>query len=154
MSSIFKPILLVSSIGLATLVLSSNALAVGEGIMFSVDESTVPALPNALQADSMDFTYHACTQVNFLNGNLDEIGYFWISSYQDVDSVVDSQINYFLANGYHIYGKYRFKANRLGIHADFLHPRADYQVDSGNIQLYLDPDQNTQLTLAGCLINL
>ena len=153
MQTIFKPILLASSIGLANLALLSNALAVGAGVSFSVDESTVPAaLANAFQADSMDFTYHACTQVNILTGDLEETGYFWVSSYQDVDSVVDSQINHFRPNGYHIYGKYQFKAHRLGIHPDFLNPRTDYQVENGVVQLFLDPDQNTQLAIANCQV--
>lgn len=156
MATLFKPLLLASSIGLATLTISSNVSAVGGGIMFNVDESTVPfALNHAFQADSMDFTYHACVDIDEATGDLVETGYFWVSSYQDVDSVVDSQINFFLPRGYHIYGKYRFKANRIGVHPDFLHPRADYRVESGVVQLYLDPDQNTQLALAGnCQITL
>lgn len=149
MATIFKPLLLASSIGLASLLISSNVSAVGGGIMFSVDESTVPgALPHALQADSMDFTYHACSTIDQTTGELIETGYFWVSSYQDVDSVVDSQINFFRPRGYHIYGKYRFKADRIGIHPDFLHPRVDYRVKKAVIQLYLDPDQNTQLAIA------
>ena len=146
---------LASSLCIASLVISSNALAVGGGIVFGVDESSVPARPHGFQADSLDFTYHACTNIVQTPGDptqvqLSETGYFWISSYQDADSVVDSQINHFLANGYHIYGVYHFEAERVGAYPTPIGNRRDYQVKKGSISLYLDPDQNTMLGLPGC----
>lgn len=155
MFTIPKPLSLASGLCLANLALSTNVAAVGGGIPFAVNEGLLPnAMANALNADSMDFTYHACTTVNFVTGNLEETGYFWISSYQDIDGVVDSQINDFQVNGYHIYGIYKFSADRVGIHPDFLQPRVDYIAESGSVRLFLDPDQNTQLALNPCQVSV
>ena len=149
--------LLATSLCFASIAISSSAFAVGGGIVFNVDEAPVPARPNAFQADSMDFTYHSCVKIvqspDDPNKNmLHEMGYFWISSYQDVDSVVDSQINYFQNNGYHIYGVYSFEAKGLPYPSP-LGQRADYRAAKGSISLYLDPDQNTVLDLANCVLS-
>ncbi|MGH9892498.1 MAG: hypothetical protein ACREA0_11035, partial [bacterium] len=73
------------------LILSREASAVGGGLPLVVDEVVVPgAKDNTLNADSLDLTYHACTNIGGANNKrLQETGYFWNSSYQDADSVVD-----------------------------------------------------------------
>lgn len=144
--------LTLASVCALNLAFLANAYAVGGGIAFGVHEGLIKdALPNPFEADSLDFTYHACSQVTD-NGYLIETGYFWASSYQDDVGVVDSQLNYFDVNGYHIYGIYTFKAKQLGVHVDFLNPRVDYISNSGNIQLFVDPDQNTVLDVANCQV--
>jgi hypothetical protein len=94
---------LTAGLWFASLTVSSHAFAVGNGIVFNADEGSVPgAVANMLQADSMDFTYHACSEISIGAGGqvtLRETGYFWVSSYQDATSVVDSQINHFVGPG-------------------------------------------------------
>ncbi|MGH8605270.1 MAG: hypothetical protein ACREXR_21520, partial [Gammaproteobacteria bacterium] len=142
------------------LISSQEASAVGGGLPFVVDESVVPgALNNVFDADSLDLTYHACTKVGGPNNmRLRETGYFWNSSYQDIDSVVDSQINHFLPNGYHIYGVYTYEADQVSADQQYTPTggdRLNYVVasDHAAISLYLDPLQNTTLALnAGCQV--
>lgn len=149
-----------SSFALACLISSHEVMAVGGGLPFVVDEGVVPdAIPHMLNADSLDLTYHACTDIGGPNNKrLTETGYFWNSSYQDVDSVVDSQINYFLPNGYHIYGVYTYQAGQSSaqqIPTGGTGDRLNYVVAKNNaaISLYLDRLQNTTLALnAGCQI--
>ena len=43
---------------------SSQALAVGGGLVFEIDEFNIPARNNIVTADSLDFTYHACTEID------------------------------------------------------------------------------------------
>ena len=77
---------------------SSPASAVGDGLPFLVDEAQISgADAHVVEADSMDFTYHACVRFTQQN-RFRESGYFWVSSYQDDDSEVDSQINHYKAN--------------------------------------------------------
>lgn len=129
----------------------TDALAVGNGLAFDFDEMQIPgALNNIDGADSVDFTYHACTDVAQLQ--LQEKGYFWISSYQDANTVIDSQINYIGNNGYHVYGKYSYQALQIGGAQNSISgQRLNYRVRQQNalIQLYVDPDQDTQLSLNG-----
>ena len=93
---------------------SSVTSAVGNGLPFVVDEDAVPgAIARTHNSNSLDFTYHSC--VDFIQPpgqppQFRESGYFWVSSYQNLTSVVDSQINYFDVNGYRIYAKYRYEA--------------------------------------------
>lgn len=143
-----------SSFALACLISSHEVMAVGGGLPFNVDEGTVPgALNHMVIADSWDLTYHACTDIVGPNGQgLIENGYFWISSYQDTDSVVDSQINHFLARGYHIYGLYTYQA----VQATPLHPTPtgqhlyyDVFPENAGIALYVDPEQDTALDCLG-----
>jgi hypothetical protein len=147
--------MLASCFTLAHLFVSPQVLAVGGGLDFEADESQAPgAMPNVLVADSLDFTYHSCVQVN-TNNELRERGYFWISSYQDADSVVDSQINYIDSNGYHIYGVYRYQAQQMGMaQPSITGSRLNYLVSPNNafIELYLDPEQDT--ILQGCQANV
>lgn len=148
-------------LSLASLVVSTHAAAVGGGNIFNVNEVLVPgAMAHAFQADSLDYTYHACTNIEQQAGDpandnylLRERGYFWISSYQDADSVADSQINYFLMNGYHIYGTYKFEGPRVGSALGPLGNRRAYQIQNGSIQLYVDPIQDTNLGLFDCQLN-
>lgn len=150
-------LVLTCCISAAILVAPLKALAVGGGLPFGVNEGMV-ANNNGFVADSLDFTYHACTDITdplFDLKSLVETGYFWISSYQDAAGVVDSQINHFLANGYHIYGIYTYEADQV--------PPAPQQTPSGDrlnyvvdvlenasIQLFVDPLQNTVLGIAMC----
>jgi hypothetical protein len=139
---------------------SQEASAVGGGLPFTVDEGLVPgAKDNMLNADSLDLTYHACTEIGGQNNmRLRETGYFWNSSYQDVDSVVDSQINYFdiiAANGYHMYGIYTYEAGRVPpAQPTPTGDRLNYVVAPNNaaISLYVDPNQDTVLALNGCQV--
>ena len=99
---------------------SSVTSAVGNGLPFTVNEDGVPgAIPRTLNSNSLDFTYHSC--VDFIQQpgqppQFVESGYFWVSSYQNPTSVVDSQINYFDANGYRIYARYRYQAQFFNAH--------------------------------------
>jgi hypothetical protein len=130
--------------------LPPDAFAVGGGVPFVFREGQVPgAMQHAFAADSMDFTYHACA--DFDAADFVETGYLWISSFQDVDSVVDSQINYFMANGYHLYARYQFHAEECSGQqtCNFL-DRKNYRVDQAALSLYLDPLQDTLLALQNC----
>lgn len=145
-----------SCFAMACLILCQKASAVGGGIPFTVNEGAVPgAAANVLNADSLDLTYHACTDiVGPNNTRLRESGYFWNSSYQDTNGV-DSQINDFAANGYHIYGKYTYRAELWdGSQPTPTGKRLSYIVRPNNasIRLYVDPNQDTVLGLAGCQV--
>ncbi|MGH8523908.1 MAG: hypothetical protein ACREXY_06730 [Gammaproteobacteria bacterium] len=133
----------------------------GGGLLLNVDEknNSVPgAFANAFDADSLDLTYHACTNIGGANNKrLQETGYFWNSSYQDADSVVDSQINYFLPNGYHIYGLYTYQAGQAaGAQPTPTGDRLNYVVRPVNavIELYVDPEQDTTLELVDCEVDV
>jgi hypothetical protein len=138
---------------LAAVLSASNAFAVGAGVPFVFEELDVPALNHDVNANSFDLTYHAC--VDFVdNGIFNEVGYFWISSFQDVDSVVDSQINDFQANGYHLYGKYAFHGeeclDQMTCHAN--RTRKTYDLSQASISLYVDPLSNTTIQLMNCQV--
>jgi hypothetical protein len=149
-----KHFLPITALWFVSLAVSSQALAVGNGIVFNVNEGLVPgAFANALQANSLDFTYHACSDITINAGGqttLTEVGFFWISSYQDANSVVDSQINHFAGNGYRIYGKYQFEAIQVGAYTTEFGERRDYKVESGSVSLFTDPNQDTMLTINNC----
>lgn len=124
------------------------ASAVGGGAPFLFREDQVlGADPHAVRADSLDFTYHGCA--TFVDPDtFRENGYLWISSFQDVDSVVDSQINYFDTPGYHMYAKYRYRADQWGgPQPTPSGTRLNYLVTQGRFDLYLDPLQDTVITL-------
>ncbi len=150
----YIPMFLASCLALTNLLASSEAGAVGPGLDFHVTEGAIPgAQAHNFDANSLDLTYHACTQV--VGQNLTETGYFWVSSYQDKDSVVDSQINHFLNNGYHIYGIYNYQAQEVGprqmaIGGD----RLNYEVTDGSINLYIDPDKDTILDIVECQVTV
>lgn len=151
--------LLRTAIAMATFALipSQEASAVGGGLPFVMDEGLVPgAAANMFNADSLDLTYHACTDIGGMGGmRLRETGYFWNSSYQDVGSVVDSQINHFLPNGYHIYARYTYQAGQVGAAQPTpTGDRLNYVVAPNNasISLYVDPNQDTTLALNGCQV--
>jgi hypothetical protein len=132
---------------------SSVTSAVGNGLPFVVDEDHVPdAFGNLVNADSLDLTYHSC--VNFIQqGVFQESGYFWVSSYQEPGSVVDSQINYIGGNGYRIYGKYHYQAQFFnGNQPTPTGVRFNYVAANGEpfIELFLDPQSNTVLDLQEC----
>jgi hypothetical protein len=131
-------------------------MAVGGGLPFTVDESVASALNHTFSADSLDFSYHACATVGGVNNQrLEERGYFWISSYQDAGSVVDSQINDFQPNGYHLYGRYTYRANQASpFHPTPTGERLNYVVGPANaaITLHVDPFQDTTIALVACQI--
>jgi hypothetical protein len=134
---------------LALALSSTSAFAVGGGVPFTFREGDVPAIMHSVPADGLDLTYHSC--VAFQGASITESGYFWNSSFQDIDSVVDSQINYFLGNGYHIYATYNFQAEQCSeqetCNGD---TRLNYFVTGGTLSLWVDPDSNTALSLANC----
>ena len=133
---------------------SSITSAVGNGLPFVVDESAIPnTLPSTFNANSLDFTYHSC--VNFIQaGQFQESGYFWVSSFQDADSVVDSQINYTAGvNGYRIYALYSYQAQFFsGPQPTPTGQRLNYVAvaQQPSILLFLDEQQDTVLGLQGC----
>ncbi len=136
---------------------SSVTFAVGNGLPFTVDEDGVPgAIPRTLNSNSVDFTYHSC--VDFIQQpgqppQFVESGYFWVSSYQNLNSVVDSQINYFDVNGYRIYAKYRYQAQFFNAHQPSPSGlRLNYVAppQPAVVQLFLDPQSNTVLGLQQC----
>ena len=137
---------------------SSVTFAVGNGLPFVANEDAVPgAFARTLNSNSLDFTYHSC--VNFLQvppeqpPQFRESGYFWVSSYQNLTSVVDSQINYFDVNGYRIYAKYSYGAQFFNFHnpspsglrLNYVAPQ-----QPAVIELYLDWQSNTVLDLQQC----
>jgi len=133
----------------------SSVSAVGSGLPFLVAETQIAgAKPHVLVANSMDFTYHSC--VDFTQQfRFRESGYFWVSSFQDVDSEVDSQINYIEPNGYRIYGIYRYQAQQVGgAQATPSGVRLNYVPVMGpmaqSIELFLDVQQDTVLDPNSC----
>jgi hypothetical protein len=134
---------------LALALSSASAFAVGGGVPFTFREGPVPAMAHTVSADSLDLTYHSC--VAFEGASITESGYFWNSSFQDLDSVVDSQINDFPANGYHIYAKYDFQAEQCSEQETCSgDTRLNYTVTGGSLSLWVDPDSNTTLSLMNC----
>jgi len=145
--SIFKKTILTSCIALANLAWLGEAAAVGAGLNFNFDEDPI-AGANIVSADSLDLTYHACTRVD--GGVLNEFGYFWNSSFQDDNSVVDSQINHVLAERYHVYAKYNFDAIQRGnAQRTITGDRLNYEVLDGAIEMWVDPLSDTEIVIAG-----
>ena len=133
----------------------SSVSAVGSGLPFLVGETQIAGTdPHVLVANSMDFTYHSC--VDFTQQfRFRESGYFWVSSFQDADSEVDSQINYIEPNGYRIYGIYRYQAQQVGgAQATPSGVRLNYVAVMGpmaqSIELFLDVQQDTVLDPLSC----
>lgn len=135
-------------------IVPSSAYAVGPGLDFGFRETPIPgALQNAVFANSLDFTYHDCQ--NFVApGVFNEVGYLWISSFQDIDSVVDSQINHFLPNGYHMYARYNYHGEECLSQemCDVNKTRKSYKITEGSVQLFLDPLQDTTITINNCQV--
>ena len=129
--------------------------AVGSGLPFFVGEGQIAgADPHVVAANSVDFTYHSC--VHFTQQcRFRESGYFWVSSYQDTNSEVDSQINYIQPNGYRIYGIYRYQAQQVGgAQATPSGVRLNYVAVMGpmaqSIELFVDVQQDTVLDPLSC----
>ena len=136
---------------------SAVTSAVGNGLPFVVDEDAVPgAIARTHNSNSVDLTYHSC--VNFIQPpgqplQFRESGYFWVSSYQNLTSVVDSQINYFDVNGYRIYAKYSYEAQLFNSHTPSPSgQRLNYLATNVEpvIELYADFNSNTVIQLVGC----
>lgn len=135
-----------SCIAVANFAFLGQAVAVGAGIEFEFDEDPI-ARSNIVSADSLDLTYHACTLVD--NGVMAEQGYYWNSSFQDEDSMVDSQINHYLPNGYHIYAKYNFDAVQRGSAQNTITgDRINYEVLDGAIEMWIDPLSDTTIQIS------
>jgi len=139
----------------ASTVFSQHVLAVGNGVTFGGNEIQVPgADPHVFQADSLDFSYRACSDVVPAGANgiqeLNERGYFWISSFQNNNTVQDSQINYYDNNGYHIYGVYEYKSDLVAVGLSVLGNRRGYQMTAATLSLYLDPNKDTNIALQNC----
>ena len=136
---------------------SAVTSAVGAGQPFTVHEVAVPgADQHDLNSNSLDFTYHSC--VDFIQQpgqppQFRESGYFWVSSYQNPASVVDSQINYYLANGYRIYARYRYQAQFVNAHQPSPSGlRLNYVATNVQpiVEMYVDFNSNTVIGLQGC----
>lgn len=146
----FAILTIAASLGLAQTLFTLEAKAVGPAYPFNVQEGNVPgAMAHAFQANSLDLTYHACV-IFPVAGQFIENGYFWISSYQNRNSVIDSQINaYFGAGmvaGYRIYGIYEYQAQQVGVRQ--MTPtgkRLNYVVnpEGAQLSLFLDINQDT-----------
>lgn len=131
-------------------VASSGAMAVGDGLPFTVSEGVVPGVPGAndLAVDSFDFSYTAVIeQTNdggVLNGDFfGEKGFFEASSFKNGTDTPGQFLNSpAIAGGYGMYGIFELTGNAafngVGITASFV---------TGTLSLYLDPDQNTNLAL-------
>lgn len=146
-----------AAIALVSAATTSVASAVGNGLPFTVNEDVVPgAFPRTHNSNSLDFTYHSCVDLFQPPGQpaqLVESGYFWVSSYQNPASVVDSQINYFDFNGYRIYAKYRYQAQFVNSHQPSPSGlRRNYAAppQPAVVELYLDWQSNTVLGLQQC----
>jgi len=150
----------IGAIGLASsaFLLPQSVYAVGAGLDFGVQELNVPgSFFHEFRPNSIDLTYHSCVRSNTTGVHVEK-GYFWNSSYQKATRVVDSQINYFLNNGYRIYGIYKYQMTEFG--TSQLTPtgkRLNFVVtpDTASIVLYLDVNSNTSLGLSSnCGINI
>jgi hypothetical protein len=152
MSNSISRLLIAASVASIHLLMPRPAAAVGNGVPFVFREGFVPAIAHPVAANSQDLTYHSC--VNFVDeDSFQEIGYFWISSFQDAVGVVDSQINDFQANGYHIYARYSFEADQWGgVQVTPSGFRMNYLATGARIQLYLDPLSDTVLGISECQI--
>jgi hypothetical protein len=130
-----------------------TASAVGNGVPFGFREGLIPnAQIHPVLADSMDFTYHSCFNFTDMD-SFTETGYLWISSFQDVAGVVDSQINHFLPNGYHLYARYTFQGDECSSeHACNGGTRRNYAIDQARIALFIDPAQDTVLSIQNCAV--
>ena len=139
---------------LALAMASTSAFAVGNGLPFTFREFFVGggALMHPVPADSFDGTYYSC--VHFQNANsIVESGFMWLSSFQDTSGVEDSQLNYFQANGYHLYVNYRLQADRCDASGTCNNlPRASYAVNNANLDLWSDPNSDTTLTINNCQV--
>jgi|JI102314A1RNA_FD_contig_31_9229584_length_870_multi_22_in_0_out_0_1 hypothetical protein len=133
---------------------SGAAFAVGNGLPFTVSESSVPGilLASTEVVDSFDFSYRAkITQANDgsgIGGVLDgdafsESGYLEVSSFKNGGSTAGLSLNgNNLLGGYGIYGIFTLTGgatfNGQGITANFT---------GGSLALYIDPDRDTTKTL-------
>jgi len=139
---------------LALAMTSTSAFAVGNGQPFTFREFFVGGGANAhpVPADSFDGTYYSC--VHFQDANsIVESGFMWLSSFQDTNSVEDSQLNYYQANGYHLYTNYRLQADRCdGSGTCNNLARASYALNSASLALWSDPLQDTTLTINNCQV--
>ncbi len=151
----------VAAIAFVCAAASSVTSAVGNGVPFVVHEVVVPgADAHDLNSNSLDFTYHSCVDFTHQPGEeprFGESGYFWVSSYQNPTSVVDSQINYYEANGYRIYGKYHYDAEFFNGPQPTPTPggvRFNYEDDPDGapfVSLFVDRLSDTVLDLVECL---
>lgn len=153
LSSFLRFALSAAAIGAA--LASAPALA---GPLFTVDEGSVPgSVPNIVVADRLSFEYHARVEqaiVGGLGGGNDpftEAGFLTKAAFgSPSNGSIPSQLN--ALNGYGIYGLFNItgQADTLGagIFANF---------QTLTMTLYIDPGQNTQLSItdvAGSPVNV
>ncbi|MEO0421551.1 MAG: hypothetical protein AAF184_04405 [Pseudomonadota bacterium] len=134
-----------------------SAFAVGDGSPFLVDESAVPeARANMLEADSLDFTYHACTQFPQAR-RYQERGYLWFSSYQDDTAVVPSQLNGIDVSDYAMYMTYDYRGRQVGnVQGTPSGSRLNYlAIPNGAVtEMILDPLQDTVIEIVDCTVRI
>lgn len=151
----FSHFIFASCLSAVPLFNSTAVLAIGDGIIFEVDEYQIPTSDNIVAAESLDFTYHACSRITGKKKRRAfEHGYFSISSFQDNDRVVNSQINHVRINSYQIYGKYSYRAKQEGPiqRTATGGGRRNYLInpDDATILLYVDPLRDTHLQIRNC----
>jgi hypothetical protein len=138
----------------AVVLAAPSAFALGGGAPFVFREGNVMgANAHPVSADAEDFSYHSCVHFTDADSQV-ENGYFWVSSYQDAVGVVDSQINDYQPNGYHVYARYRLHADEcMGAQPTCNNrPRRSYDVQAARLELFLDPLQDTVLGIANCQV--
>jgi hypothetical protein len=137
----------------AVAITAPSAFAVGAGVPFGFRETPiVNALANTVAADSLDYTRHEC--LDYVDADHANVtGYLWISSFQAPGTVVNSQINHILPNGYRMYARYQFKAEVCSDeHTCSNQDRRNYILSEPSIRLYIDPTSDTVLALQNCAV--
>ncbi len=136
---------------------AQSALAVGDGLPFLVDEGAVPdARPNMFDADSLDFTYHACTEFPQAR-RYNERGYLWVSSYQTDTAVVPSQLNGIDVSSYAMYMTYNYRGRQVGgAQPTPSGARLNYlAIPNGAVaEMFLDPLQDTVISIVDCNLSI
>jgi hypothetical protein len=161
MTSTFRKTLYASALGAVLAAGSMAAHAVGTGELFVVDEGVVPGTPaNTVNADSTDFSYEALINQTILGDIITpfapdavgdpfvEHGFFTLSSYNLGAISQQAFLNSPAPDGYSIYGTF----TGTGEAFLFEHPLGPGILaifDSFDVEIWLDPNQDTTLALPG-----
>lgn len=133
------------------------AFAVGDGFPFIVDEGAVPdARANMLEANSLDFTYHACSAFA-QQRRYREVAYLWVSSYQNDIGVVRSQLNGIDTNHYAMYLRYDYRGRQVGgAQPTPSGTRLNYlAIPNGAVaEMLVDPLQDTVIEIVDCEVRI
>ncbi len=153
-----KSLLIVFCLSVTTLLLPQHAYSVGPGVVIGIEEIDIPGSHiNSVIANSFDFTYKSCSKFQLYSRGFREKGFIWVSSFQFLNDVVKSQLNYYLDSGYRIYGLYQYAAQRKGPPQKTpTGTRLNYVVNKLNpsFTLYIDVAANTRLNMSGqCLLS-